>query len=509
MLKSLKRSFKLNRDKKRLKKILSRTNKLELLKTIWVLDRMWFDPNFQFPNGYEFPDDALPQDFSNPNTIYPWELETLVTEILRVKLNPGEKQGNARSWALIATIVNLLRSIENLEYVSRNQDSIFREISRIGYRQFRWQGGNWQGAEYIRWWSILREEGLQVAFERNTGVSVKKFMAVGIVWNNILNTSWVSQEIQNKDVTDISSEDVTAIVNRLSAPIAQLETDSRAVVVEAGSTAYRRGVLRATPIVKHTLSTGNVYFRPVEMLLKWRLSSGLYYDVIVDPEVQNGNMIGNSFEKYVCDLLAAKFSNWQVSGEQEYGTRRNRKKTPDVVVTDNNATQLVIECKAIKLPLGVQITIDDIPERERVINDLVKGVRQVCEFQTSLAAGIPDLDFVHSDNMINIVVTLDDWLFMGHDIKREIKERAILRLEEQGKQEAAQLVENVILCTSDELETLVTVFSTESVVETLRASLTEEHIDSALGAVMTQISDGRLDQPVNPLADRLDEFLSF
>ncbi|MBY0561772.1 hypothetical protein [Hyphomicrobium sp.] len=491
-----------------MRKLLSRTDKPSLLRTVWVLDRARYDPDFVQPSGYNFPPEALTPEYGNAHAIYPWELETLLTELLYVRGNRGQRIANARSWALIATTANCIRTIEDAEYaLFAEEGQILREMSRIGYRQFRWQPQNWDGAEYVRWWSIFRGTDLSRIFERLMGVSVDKILSVGITWNHLFNSQMQTERIQISDHPNISQQDVDTVMHLLSAPIDELEESSREVIAQGGSTAYRRGVLRRTPIIRNMSNGITSYMRPMELLLKWRISSGLYYDVIGDREVRDRNLIGIAFEQYIRDLFAAKFINCTIVGDLTYGSAARPRRTPDVLVCQGNIVRLVIECKAIKLPLPVQTTLGDTPERSRVIEDIARGIKQVCEFDFRLSNEIPELDLQYPDDLLNVVVTLDDWVFLGHDVKRDIVDRARVLLDADELSDAASAVGRTILCNADEIEKLLTIYTPEGVFDLLRNSLSDEHHASPLGAVMSTHRAGRMTQTRNPLADRVHEFL--
>ena len=493
--------------RRRIRKLLSRVEKLGFLEALWVLDRTWYDPNFRLPTEYQFPMDYWPVNFGNRFAIYPWETETLANEILFVASNSGRRVANHRSWGLLSELVNKLRRLEDLEYIP-GENRIFREIDRIAYRQFRWQSQNWDGAEYVRAWSIYGSPRLAAAFERLLGTTVRNILRMGIVWNNVFNSNVVVATPNFCDVGGIDEADVAAFVSAVSAPQDALEAESRLAAADAPSFAYRRSVYRRKPVIEIVRNGICAYVRPMELLLKWRISNGLYYDVIGDNEVRDSNLIGAAFERYVRDLLSAKFEDFDVSGDLEYGAPGRRKRSPDVLVVRRDIVECIIECKSVRLPVRMQILLEDGPERERVLNDIARGVRQVCEFRQLLEGVIPGIVLRPAENISLAVVTLDDVVFLAPGFKAAVRQRAGQLLEVAGRQDALHLVDRVVLCTVDELEKLVTVFRTEAVLSVLRDAVGREHQGSPLASVIVATRDGRAAQARNPLAGRLHEFLN-
>jgi hypothetical protein len=497
-----------HRARKKLHKLISRSEKVDLLSTMWVLDRAWSDPEYRPPYGYDFPRELFGGSFPHQLSVYPWEVETLVTEILRINPNPGRRLGQPRSWAYVSQVVNNLRVIEDAEYALGTPSFIECEMSRTAHRQFRWQSSNWQGAELTRWWSIFSEPNLAQAIERALGTSLKKFITIALRWNGAFNKQPIQSKLQNNGVSWITDQDIAATVAAISAPIEQLMASSIDNTLASSSTAYRRGVLRERPIISFKRNGEIHYHRPIEMLLKWRLSAGLYYDVISDKSVRDNNWIGFSFEKYIKDLWQAKFPHKMITGDLVYGPKARLRRTPDVLVTCDGLLTHIVECKVAKMQLVVQTSLENSEARTRVVNDIANGVKQVCEFALTVETNASELSLKKSASALLIVVTLDDWIFFGNDMRLEILALARSKLEVEGMGIAVVLVDDVILCTADDLELLFTVQDSNAVDDVMRRSLLPEHKGWPLNAVIASNKTGRLERPRNPLADRLPHFIS-
>ncbi|QNM83585.1 hypothetical protein H8M03_04455 [Sphingomonas sabuli] len=94
--------------------------------------------------NYSYPREAIGAKIPSPSAIYPWELETLANEALA---QPYRRFGffpnpslNCSNYASVANLVNILREVENLEYVESGIP-VLKEMYRIAGRQFEWQTG--------------------------------------------------------------------------------------------------------------------------------------------------------------------------------------------------------------------------------------------------------------------------------------------------------------------------------------------------------------------------------
>ena len=401
----------------------------------------------------------------------------------------------------------MLRTIEDAETDLSSDSQIFREMSKLGYRQFNWQSNNWRGAKYVRWWSIFSDAELSNAFERIVGTTLQKFLTIGVVWNEKFNQQWFTESFRNPSVNGITNADISATISAIAAPVEVLIVESQKVVSTSKSTAHRRGILRQTPLISFQNDEKIFYMRPVQMLLAWRLSSGLYYDVIGDREVIDNNLIGSGFESYVRDLWGEIFPERHVCRDIPYGSKAKPRRTPDVLISEGRKLTHVIECKVAKLPLAVQTSSEDSSARRRVIDDVAKGVKQVCGFLEALSKGIPELNLEIASPCVPIVVTLDDWLFFGDDMKKEVFSSAQKKLEEDHLTGAISRLNDVVLCTVEEMEMLLTVFDIPGIEGALQHALLPDHRGLPLSAVLSSYKSGRLAKPRNPLGHRFGDFL--
>lgn len=496
-----------NTAQKRIRTIVERTDKSELLETVWLLDRAWSDTEFRCPRGFNFPDELFGTEWNEGITVFGWELESLTNEILCWPEKPGCRRGNIREWQLTRRLVNALRKLENYEYATNPKARIFREIDRIGYRQFRWQPKNWQGAKFVRWWSIIMHSNLADIFADKVGTSVQKFITLGCAWNLILNENPFSEMVGVTDLPAFTDEDVAAFLRNCSIPLDQAIVEARDAKRQSSSVAYVRGVLRQRPLIEVRRRGRSLFIRPMENLLNWRLSSGLYYDVIGTRD--SARLIGEAFEKYVQDIFREKFPKFSIEGEFAYGSKKRPKKSPDVLVTQDRKIMILCECKSAKMSFNAQYQIGSEREKERVVEEIAKGVVQLCTFELDSSPSIRQDGLVLDPNFIPLVVTLDDFVFFGEEGRKQVFVKAREMAKQKGIESKRLDDEEVLLCTVGELEFVATCFDQSNMVSLMTKALDQKYNQTALSGVLVDCNLPKLEDPHHPLAFRLDDIFDF
>ncbi len=436
--------------------------------------------------------------------LFAWEIETLLTELFARRRKIGPRRTNIHSWQMISALFNELRNIENYEFRAPPDGLFRRDIARLFYRQLKWQSNNWIGAEYVRWWNIFDNPRLSEAFAARVGVELRTFLLLGLIWNTQFDTHWKMRILPIRSVPGISDRDVGLVLEALSAPVELIQRDAQDAIQSSSTTSYRRSPLRARPLVAVREHGRMHYIRPMEALLRWRLSSGLYYDVIGTQGVSN--LIGEGFERHVRALLQAAYPDAEVKGDLQHGTKSRPRRTPDVLLVEKGVVRLAVECKATKVPLAVQTTIEDSKDRVRVVDEIAKGIKQSCEFAEQMRSGIAELSLAASPDIQSLVVVLDD-IVMDAAMKPEVLAAARTKLEAAGSGHLADKVNNVVVCSVEEFEILLTKFDDVGVQGVLREAQSTEREAWMLTSVLLGHKSGRRNMPQSPLRSRLWELI--
>lgn len=489
---------------KRLRKLLGRLPKSDWLFATWVIDRGHGNKGFRQPPGFNYPQQNLTAGTQETGAVRGWEIETLTTECLACPVKHGPRSLDVRNWPAIAEVVRLLRDVGNAETGMTEPNAVLRNIRRSMSQQIPWQVHSHTIEDYVRWWSMFQSEKLQSIFAARMGVSLRSFTMMGFSWCLVLKENSYVPYPKAEDALAVTLSDVDAFVEGTCMSLAEAEAGAKDIVATGAEIDFRRSNLRQRPVIM--LGKNDQFICPIWQLFLWRITSGLYYDVVGD--VQAPNEIGKQYEIYTLKLMTAVVRDGQVIGEINYGTAKKPKMSPDCIVHREGAVEMLIECKAKKLPQVAQHSMIETKERISAIEELAKGVVQLCRFESALRRSVV-ADFSASDDLILLLLTLDDWVFTGSDITDSIFERAAEIA--VAAEECFPRIEKrqITFSTATELDELCSHYSFNDIKRICAARTSEDKFKD--WAIVSVASEGfkkeRLPKSY-PLADLLDSLIS-
>jgi hypothetical protein len=231
--------------------------------------------------------------------------------------------------------------------------------------------------------------------------------------------------------------------------------------------------------------------------------SGLYLDVIGDPRA--ANEIGKGFEDYVLRLCRAGLPDVEIQGAFDFGPKGRRRQTVDCLLHRQQRVEVLIECKAKRVPLAVKHELEETAARNAAIDELAKGMVQLCRTEEALRSGhVADWSIVDQPTLL--LVTLDDWIFVGADIREEIEVAARPIAVARGLNPDA--LREIALCTATELDQLISTFEYSTIRLIARESRTQPYRHHQVSSVGRELfRGGRRTRPAYPLADELDSLI--
>lgn len=371
-----------------------------------------------FPFGH--PPAAVIEDMDSGGSVFPWELETIVNELLS---SPKKlyRTTPCLQWNTVREVVNLLRRIKELDYVvSKDRDDVYQELFRIGGRQFEWQRPLFNPAQFYRNMAIYGQGVCAEHFEERHGIRIDEFVLVGVMM--FLNLSVGRNLVAGSDfdLLGVAARARDKALSILAAPLGELR--EMAVRERAGrrTMAYRPSVLRLHPCVRFG-RPGRRIRAPLPALILERVTSGLFYDAVTgDGSIRDD--YGRRFEQYAIRYLRAMRPELTVDPEYRY--RRSRGKehdSPDAIVSavDGNV-DLVIECKASRMSFEARFADD--PADERGYDEMAKAVFQLWRYFSHCRRGFTGRTL--APDAIGLVLTLDSWMVMANHLFDRMFERA-------------------------------------------------------------------------------------
>lgn len=411
---------------KKLRKYLGMCPEGPFLDMCWALDMLLSGEGENAARYLKYPEEAANAGYGSKYAVYPWEIETLVSErLLAPKFVPAheglQKILNCQVYDAAANLVNELRDLENADagiYLKRF--GILYEMHRIAQRQFPVQAGFFNKAQYYRFGFIYGGPECTKYFEGTHGVSINDFAFAAFAFiSNFLNKPRFRGK-PDMAFLGIDQGAVKSAVRLLCAPLDRAREEHKQDIARVTANwgisppvAYRPSYLRKRPIIE--LDDGVMYC-PLPELVALRTTAGLYYDLVGGPPLLR-NEASKRFEMYSAEFVR-RSTRFQVSDEIEYRVGQRNWRTPDVLCERNGAVFVAIECKASKLTYDAQFAEAPAAFAKRGYEELAKGVVQLWRFVAHSRLGLAPK---RADASIRcLLLTLDTWLAMSGDLKREV-----------------------------------------------------------------------------------------
>lgn len=301
--------------------------------------------------------------------------------------------------------------LENAEdEIFLEKHDVFYEMARIAQRQFPWQRGVVNAPHLYRSILLYGTGTAREFFERQANITLPDFVMIGTcLFASLKGNDMVSRA---RDLTElgVTPEMREATLAKLSISHA----DARALVpgMRRGQrhTGYRPSVLRDFPIIAFG-QFGERLRAPLPELIMHRYTSGLYLDV-VKGGASVWTDIGARFETYVLEYLQAMMSPYLVQGEQTYGPKKTRSRTPDVLVSGDAGVLAAIECKAKRMSFDARYADDPVAVAAMGFDELAKGMFQIWRFFAHARRDLTGEILVAPDCQ-GVIVTADSWLALG------------------------------------------------------------------------------------------------
>ena len=487
--------------KRKLRKTLSSADDESFCRLMWAIDNLQSGrPNIA-SRHLRFPTEAATSDMTSDFAIRKWELETLLTLLFttpkRRRRDGMNRMLDCSRFEIGHLLAHQLRELEDAEAgVYLNRTDVLNEMHRIAHRQFPWQRGFFNVVEFYHYSYIYCQGRCADYFHATYGLTISDFVHIGLALYAFACKEWsVSRDLLRPLSLDESS--VCKALTMLSRPIDEMRAEASKMLSDARTrhrsplpTAYQPSVLRQFPIIALD-SNSEVVCAPLPKLIMVRVTSGLYYDLVIGKE-QILSDANNRFEQYVADLLTKLMPRFQVTRSHKYRYRGNSVDTPDVLVSDFNNEVVAIECKAARLTFDAQFSDDPFSLAERQYNQIVKGVAQLWRYFSRLRLGvIPDKQA--GPDIHGMVVTLDPWL----DLSRPLQEKVLDAATEQLEQDT-EVIEadrrKVVFCSLPELEHALLTSNEDAFLHLLSISRQDRFVGWQLSGVHQKI-ETRLDKP--------------
>lgn len=347
-----------------------------------------------------------------------WEIELIAKEVILNASRPKQstKTENLRSWRTMARCVNKLKSIDDLlSKLYGSPDNILIHLHRIAHNQFRFQMYQPSIMLISRYLRLYKYSPLCDLFEQKIGLSPDDYFLVAMVMlGSFLSHPSLVYPPAVEPPLEITEEKMDKVVSRISLPRRQLSELISKEQDYSSRFMFAYNPLRAYPLVEMVMNGKRCLSCPMTILLAWRTTAGVYYDLVSDDGAFK-YAFGDAFQSYVGDVLRATVGtgSYQVMPEQSFTTKKGEQRTVDWIVTEDGAA-LFVECKSKRLTQSAREEIEDLQVLHRDLNALAQAVVQTYKGVEEYKVGrYPQIGHEPDRKIYPVVVTLEDWFFMG------------------------------------------------------------------------------------------------
>lgn len=341
-----------------------------------------------------------------------WDIPDLVREVvLHSTLKGTERLDNRPSLSrAVSHLRNVKESAVGLRIGTQKvPEDILDEILRVAQQQFPWQQQNTDRA-LLRYLKIFSAPQVAPFVEAETSLTISEFFFLGIaVTGSLIKRPLLNREQSYEDF-GISKAKSTEFFKRISTSVDDLRGNYQLNSKFDKFWDLQWSPLEATPLIAPIPFQPNFLFCPVPVFMKRRFSSSLYYDLCRNTKF--GNAFGKAFEEYLAEVIQHTFpvDKFTIHPERPYIVKGNTHHGPDQIITDSSAN-LFLECKTKRLTRNAKID----PGSSAMHTDITLIAEAVVQNYQNILEAEQGISHWQPNRLpsLPLVVTLEDWFFMG------------------------------------------------------------------------------------------------
>jgi len=497
--------------RKKLNKLLGAARDEEFVQLLWATNILQSGnpgPAQRFFMPDTIPDGAITSSMTSALAIQKWEIETLANELMTVPKASRRKNGELRMlrcnhFGVAIDCVNWLRKLENVEYgIHNKRGDIFVEMGRIAARQFDWQRGYANVAQFYRNAFVYGQGQCATYFEQKNGVTLNRFSKIGFMLYAYLNNYAVARPDSSWSELGVTSEEVEKVLALVAMPFPEAVKLARRRREKNIPTAHRASILRQSPCLRFGENNERIRAPLPELILE-RVTSGVFYDV-----VGGGGPIrddyGKRFEEYCMQYLSGMLPAFDWRSEFKYRKKPNTFDTPDILCSKHNTLIVAFECKATRMSLEAMFGKDPIVERG--YQDLTKAVFQIWRFFSHCRRGTTGQTI--SNEAVGVVLTLDNWLVLASTLREKVLEAAVEMANEKDPEISKADRRPIVFVAVPDLELTLSLATEDTFLEALQKSNTKKFEGWRLDGVVAElIKDKECRERDYPFADDIQKIL--
>jgi hypothetical protein len=419
--------------------------------------------NDNFPADIEVNGEFLKKDhIQKAIWISEWNLEILTKEVI---INSSESKWNTgtfRQWAYFSRAINKIKDIDtriSKDHIDRS--NILRELKRIAYGQFGWQLARPSKELMASYYRIYNTPEMNAIIKKTIGLTTKNIYFICFALFASFLKHFAIQYPPKIEITGLDQESIDKFLKHFSSDLPALKEKLISEQNINENYFYAFSSLRVYPIIRMDIEEKYSLTCPIPTLLFWRITSGLYYEVVNQKEFDSA--FGASFQKHIGDCISASNTNAKakIFPEESFMDGKHKKDSVDWIVDDGNFA-IFIECKTkrMTMPSKTELVITDALEKdlEKMATFVVQVYKTIRDYQSGK---YPSYKFGERKKIYPLVVTLEDWHLFGDD--------ALLEKNIEDKLNAEDIPLNCLssmpytICSAQELKELIQIIQSKGI----------------------------------------------
>ena len=417
--------------------------------------------------------------YSNEWVILPWEMEILAREAIIVCNSQLTPNRTARKWNTFSNLVEKLRGVDVyiFQYLVRDENILQEVTVRLAHQQFKYQTELPSQTSLVRYSRIFGHASIEPIVQTKFGLSPQQLFTIGAgLWSKYTSQYLgINYPLDNLALDGITAADYDTFMQFFSLSMDEMKQRLIAERRLDDTFMYQFHALQSHPLILTTLDRHPAHICPMPTLLFWRITSGLFYDLINERGFDQ--VFGKSFQDYIGHMLEKTFDATSVNVYPEEPDIRPRR--ADWVI-DQRSSFMLIECKTKRMSIGARTTIQDDNELRaqlEIVGEAVVQSYQTLEAYKNGRYRSQRYLYDPAKYPFICVVTLENWRLMGPQLKmlREIVKEKLLHvgLDSELMQQAP-----FVICSANEMEEFAYLLKTNDLKSIMRDYWDDPEISS-------------------------------
>ncbi len=428
-------------------------------------------------NNFQF-DQEIPSDIEvgsniveklNPieRGIYEWELSLLAREcIANNQGNLLSSKENFNKWSYFSGAINKIKDFENNAWPIIGGTNIRNELRRISHRQFPWQLKP-SSNDFLRYYKIYNSPRISEIIKSRIGMTIKQWYIIGTAIIGAILSNPKMNINPNIVISNITKKEFDVFLSFVSSDINQIKEIINRDVKFDDEYVYTFNPLEYYPLIK----IGQYYYCPVITFLVWRITSGIYFDLIKDKadEKSFGASFGFAFQDYLEEISNKVLDKEKtiVIPEKKYLVKKDKKDSVDLILLQDNAV-FFVEAKAKRLQSRSKSQLVSSQAIEKDLEILAKDIAQVyatiVDYKNNLYT---NLEYNKDVDVFPVIVTMEDWFLFGED-SFHLKELVIKQLENRNIQKESVNDMPYGVCSARDFELLIQLLNNHKIIDIMK-----------------------------------------